>query len=163
MVKKEQNKASSKETKKTVYLSSSSLTQEDFVVLFKKYVMGRVKLNDDEETQARSLFTKVTTVQDVFNIVDYVVSPIEKMLLQFMENSEIQDIMLERMGATQEDWKAAKEQHEKEKADNSAKKQEKMKELFEKQLAKSGVDIAKVKSIGEKIVSEMANKKEDKN
>lgn len=135
-----------------------SITEDELRILLTKYVLGDIKLKEEDEKKAIELFTKPATIQDTFNLINSIVKPFERTIAGLMETAEIQDIMLEKLGATEETWKEAREQHGKEKEEYSKKQQEEVKKLFADAAEKKKIDPKILERI-EKVSSE---KKEGK-
>lgn len=136
-----------------------SLTEEEVGLLLKKYVLGRIKLPDEEEKRVIRLFTKATTVQDLFNIMNSIVKPFERTIAGIMETIEIQDVLLDKLGATEKLRQEATEQHEKEKEDFSKKKQEEIKKLFERASVAKGDQSSSLKAEANKILDDVKKSK----
>lgn len=93
--------------------------------------------DENDLAQAKIKLTRRPTIGEVFDIVDLLTYPANKNSQELRKDLSIANIVIDKIGATEEQWKDATEEFEKENKENIEKAKEKLKDLAQGDSAKS--------------------------
>ena len=93
--------------------------------------------DEKDLAQVKIKLTRRPTIGEVFDIVDILTYPANKNSQELRKDLSIANIVIDKIGATEEQWKDATEEFEKENKENIEKAKEKLKDLAQGDSAKS--------------------------
>lgn len=93
--------------------------------------------DEKDLAQAKIKLTRRPTIGEVFDIVDLLTYPANKNSQELRKDLSIASIVIDKIGATEEQWKDATEEFEKENKENIEKAKQKLKDLAQGDPAKS--------------------------
>lgn len=116
---------------------TKELSKEELLTALRVHKGLPAYYDENDLAQAKIKLTRRPTIGEVFDIVDLLTYPANKNSQELRKDLSIANIVIDKIGATEEQWKDATEEFEKENKENIEKAKQKLKDLAQEEQSKS--------------------------
>lgn len=116
---------------------TKELSKEELLTVLRVHKGLPAYYDEKDLAQAKIKLTRRPTIGEVFDIVDLLTYPANKNSQELRKDLSIANIVIDKIGATEEQWKDATEEFEKENKENIEKAKQKLKDLAQEEQSKS--------------------------
>lgn len=116
---------------------TKELSKEELLTALRVHKGLPAYYDEKDLAQAKIKLTRRPTIGEVFDIVDLLTYPANKNSQELRKDLSIANIVIDKIGATEEQWKDATEEFEKENKENIEKAKQKLKDLAQEEQSKS--------------------------